>query len=91
MAVHNSAYWEDFRQTCSFLDLNPPYKDMSKSQLNTFVAASPTVTKESMMIAREQAYSQEAAVHDSPSDPRQSAVRFEASWPPLKSGFRSYY
>ena len=81
MAVHTtSASWEDFRLTCSFLDLKPPYKDMSKSQLYTFMAASLTVAKESMRIAGEQAYSQADAVHDSPSNTRECAVSFDSSW-----------
>ena len=81
MAVHTtSASWEDFRLTCSLLDLKTPHKDISKTQLNTFMAASHTVAKESMRIAGEQAYSQAAAVHDSPSDLRECAVSFDASW-----------
>ena len=81
MAVHTtSASWEGFKLTCSPLNLKPPYKDMSMSQLNTFRAASLTVAKESMRIAGAQAYSQTAAVHDSPSDLRECAVSFDASW-----------
>ena len=44
------------------------------------MAASLTVTKQSMRIAGEQAYSQAAAVHDSPSDLRECAVSFDALW-----------
>ena len=81
MAVHTtSASWEHFRLTCSLPDLKQPHKDLSKSQLNTFMAASLTVAKESMRIAGEQAHSQAAAVHDSPSLLREGAVSFDASW-----------
>ena len=44
------------------------------------MAASLTVAKESMLIAGEQAYSQAAAVQDSPSNPRECAASFDDSW-----------
>ena len=44
------------------------------------MVASLTVAKESIRIAGEQAYSQAAAVNDAPSDLRDCAVSFDASW-----------
>ena len=71
MAVHTtSASWEDFRLTCSLLDLKPPNRDMSKTQLNTFVAALVTFAKRSMKIPGEHAYSHASAVDESPSELR---------------------
>ena len=81
MAVHTtSASWEDFRLTCSLLDLKQPNRDMSKTQLNTFMAASVTLAKRSMKIAGEHAYSHASAVDESPSGLRECAVSFDASW-----------
>ena len=81
MAVHTtSASWEDFRLTCSLLDMKPPQRDMSKTQLTTFMTASLTVAKESMRIAGQQAYSQATPVSDSLSGLREFAVSFDASW-----------
>ena len=81
MAVHTtSASWEDFRLTCSLLDIKAPNKDMSKSQLNTFRAASVTLAKTSMRFAGEQAYSHASAVVDSNSGLKECAVSFDASW-----------
>ena len=81
MAVHTiSASWEDFRLTCSLLDIKAPNKDMSKSQLNTFRAASVTLAKTSMRFAGEQAYSHSSAVVDYNSGLKECAVSFDASW-----------
>ena len=81
MAVHTtSASWEDFRLMCTIFDLNPPDKNMSKSQLSRFMSASTTLAKRSMKFAGEQAYSHAAAVGDSPTGLRECAVSFEASW-----------
>ena len=81
MAVHStSSSWEDFRLTCSLLDIKPPHRTMSKTQLNKFMAASVTMANESMRIAGEQAYQQAAAVDESSSELRECAVSFDASW-----------
>ena len=81
MAVHTtSASWEDFRLMCSILDLKPPDKNMSKTQLSMFMSASTTLAKRSMKFAGEEAYSHAAAVGDSPSGLRECAVSFDASW-----------
>ena len=51
MAVHTtSASWEDFRLMCSLLDLKPPWKDMSRTQLNKFMGASVSLAKRSMKL-----------------------------------------
>ena len=81
MAVHTtSASWEDFRLTCSLLDLKPPNRDMSKSQLNNLMAASVTLAKRSMKFAGDNAYLHASEVDDSPSGLRECAVSFDASW-----------
>ena len=81
MAVHTtSASWEDFSLTCRLLDLKPPNRDMSKTQLNTIMAASVTLAKRSMKIAGDHAYSYASAVGESPSGLRECAVSFDASW-----------
>ena len=81
IAVHTtSSSWEDFRLTCSLLDVKVPNRDMSKSQLTKFTKASIDVASESMKIAGRQAYSQATPVADSPSGLRECAVSFDASW-----------
>ena len=81
MAVHTtSSSWKDFRLTCSLLDMKPPQRDMSKTQLTKFMTASLSVAKESMKIAGQQAYSQANPVSESVSGLRECAVSFDASW-----------
>ena len=81
MAAHTtSASWEDFRLTCSLLDIKAPNKNMSKTQLNTFRAASVTLAYTSKRFAGEQAYSHASAVVDSTSGLKECAVSFDASW-----------
>ena len=81
MAVHKtSASWEDFRLTCSLLDLKPPSKNMSRTQLNRFMGASLSLAKRSMKLAGEHAYSNSSEVAGSSSGLRECAVSFDASW-----------
>ena len=81
MAVHTtSASWEDFRLTCSLLDVKAPSRDMSKTQLTKFKKASVNVANNSMRIAGKQAYSQATPVNASESGLRDCAVSFDASW-----------
>ena len=81
MAVHTtSASWEDFRLTCSLLDLKPPSKNMSRTQLNRFMGASLSLAKRSMKLAGEHAYSLSSEVTGSCSGLRECAVSFDASW-----------
>ena len=81
MAVHTtSSSWEDFRLTCSLLDLQVPNKDMSRTQLNTFMEASVSLANRSMKLAGEQAYSHANGVDESPSGLRECSVSFDASW-----------
>ena len=81
MAVHiTSASWEDFRLTCSLLDMKPPHQRMSKIQLTKFMKASVDIASVSMRIAGKQAYSQASPVDDSPAGLRECAVSFDASW-----------
>ena len=80
IAVHTtSASREDFRLTCSLLDIKAPNKHMSKSQLNTFRVASVTLAKTSMRFAGEQAYSHSSAVVNSNSGLKEWAVSFDES------------
>ena len=81
MAVHTtSSSWEDFRLTCSLLDIKPPNKDMSRSQLNKFMGASKTLANRSMKFAGQYAYSHASIVDESTSGLREGAVSFDASW-----------
>ena len=81
MAVHTtSASWEDFRLTCSLLDVKAPSRDMSKTQLTKLMKASVNVANNSMRIAGKQAYSQATPVIVSQSGLRDCAVSFDASW-----------
>ena len=81
MAVHTtSASWEDFRLTCSILDVKAPERNMSQTQLTKFMKASLDVATESMKIAGKQAYEQASPVNDSVSGLRDWAVSFDASW-----------
>ena len=81
MAVHTtSASWEDFRLTCSLLDMKPPHQRMSKTQLTKFMKASVDIASVSMRIAGKQAYSQASPVDDGPAGLRECAVSFDASW-----------
>ena len=81
LAVHTtSASWEDFRLTCSLLDLKPPSRNMSRTMLNKFMGASLTLAKRSMKLAGEYAYSHSSEVAGSSSGLRECAVSFDASW-----------
>ena len=81
MAVHTtSASWEDFRLTCSLLDLKVPSRDMSRTQLNTFMESSVTLAKKSMKLAGEEANSHANGVDESASGLRECSVSFDASW-----------
>ena len=52
MAVHTtSASWEDFRLTCSLLDIKSPNKDISKCQLTKYMNTSVDVANESKRFA----------------------------------------
>ena len=65
---------------CSLLDIKPTDKNMSKTQLNTFMGASVTIAKQSMKCAGAQAYSHASIIEESTSGLRECAVSFDASW-----------
>ena len=57
IAVHSTASsWEDFRLTCSILDLDVPTSRMSKLSLDKFVAASKIVVDHSMNISGQKVF-----------------------------------
>ena len=81
MAVHTtSASWEDFRLTCSLLDVKAPGRNMSQTQLTKFKKASLDVATESMRIAGKQSYELATPVIASDSGLRDCPASFDASW-----------
>ena len=81
MAVHTTSFsWEEFRLTCSLLDVKPPGRNMSHTQLTKFMKASLDVANESMKIAGKQAYDVATPVIASDSGLRDCPVSFDASW-----------
>ena len=81
IAVHTtSRSWEDFRMTCSLLDLDVPAAAMSQRHMNNFVQSTTSIVSKSM---------KGSAVHvhcSLPSEPslpvhiRNCTVSFDASW-----------
>ena len=81
MAVHStSSSWEDFRLTCSILDLHVPSERMSRKSLNLFVSASKAVVERSMNISGQKVFSiSEPSTMVVPGT-RECIVSFDASW-----------
>ena len=58
IAVHStSASWDDFRLTCSIMDLDVPSERMPRHSLDLFVAASKAVVERSMNISGQKVFS----------------------------------
>ena len=78
MAVHTtSASWKDFRLTCSLLDVKPPGRNMSRTQLTKFMKASLDVAHESMKIVGKKANDVATPVIASDSGLRDCPVSFD--------------
>ena len=81
LAVHTtSSSWEDFRLTCSLLDIKPPTQKLSKSSLDKVMGASKAVVMRSMQYAGDHAYSESLSINTSLPGTRECTVSFDASW-----------
>ena len=81
LAVHTtSSSWEDFRLTCSLLDIKPPSQTISKSNLDKVMDASKAVVMRSMQYAGDHAYSESLPANYSVPHTRECTVSFDASW-----------
>ena len=81
IAVHStSASWEDFRLTCSIMDLDVPSERMPRHSLDLFVAASKAVVERSMNISGEKVFSNSEPSTMVVPGTRECIVSFDASW-----------
>ena len=81
IAVHStSASWEDFRLTCSIMDLDIPSERMPRHSLDLFVAASKTVVERSMKISGQKVFSNSEPSTMVVPGTRECIVSFDASW-----------
>ena len=75
MAVHTtSSSCEDFRLTCSLLDIKPPDKDMSKTQLNKILEAFKCVEQELMRFEGQHVHSCAPIINETGTGVRECAV-----------------
>ena len=81
IAVHSTASsWEDFRLTCSILDLDVPGSRMPKKSLDKFVAASNVVVERSMNISGKKVFANSQTSAMVVPGIRECIVSFDASW-----------
>ena len=81
IAVHSTASsWEDFRLTCSILDLDVPASRMPKTSLDKFVAASKVVVERSMSISGQKVFANSQPSTMVVQGIRECIVSFDASW-----------
>ena len=81
VAVHTTSQsWEDFRLTCSLLDLKVPTSTISKRHMKTFVAATTSVVGKSMEISASQVHSSSPTTALLSDNLRSCTVSFDASW-----------
>ena len=81
LAVHTTSQsWEDFRLTCSLLDLKVPAREISKRHLKNFVGSTTRVVAKSMKISANQVHSSSPETSLLPENLRSCTVSFDASW-----------
>ena len=81
IAVHSTgSSWEDFRLTCSFLDLDVPAGRMPKTSLDKFVAASKALVEHSMDISGHNVHANSEPSTMVVPGIRECTVSFDASW-----------
>ena len=81
IAVHSTAAsWEDFRLTCSIMDLDVPSERMPRHTLSNFVAASKSVVERSMTFSGKKVYSNSEPSSMVVPGTRECVVSFDASW-----------
>ena len=81
IAVHSTASsWEDFRLTCSIMDLDVPSNRMPKKSLEKFVAASNAVVQPSMNISGQKVHAKAKLSTMALPGIGECTVSFDASW-----------
>ena len=81
IAVHStSASWEDFRLTCSIMDLDVPSERMPRQSLDLFVAGAKAVVDRSMNISGNKVFTNSEPSTMVIPGTRECIVSFDASW-----------
>ena len=81
LAIHTTSQsWEDFRLTCSLLDLKVPASTISRRHLNNFVQSTSRVVSKSMEISGDNVHSSFHSNSLLPENLRSCTVSFDASW-----------
>ena len=72
--------WQDFRLTCSILDLSVPAQHMSRNGIDKLTEVSKIVVERSMKISGENIYNSSTPTNNSAPNIRECTVNFDASW-----------
>ena len=81
LAVHSTSQsWEDFRLTCSLLDLDVPTAAMSQIHLKRFVESTTSVVTRSMKASGDNVHRSLPSQTSLPAHIRNCTVSFDASW-----------